>query len=76
MASSVHDIPREHLLAMLKDAVWSSGDRKEFERQGFSLSVTEDTALRDVNYRGVPLFDTQEEAILAHWEKYFSLVPK
>lgn len=69
--NSIDDIPREHLIKMLKEAAWSSADRSEFERQGFSLDVREETALRDVNYRHEPLCETREAAIIAQWQKHY-----
>jgi len=48
-------IPREHLLAMLKDAAWYSGGRREYgDHQGYSYDVNEETSLRDVLYRDEP----------------------
>lgn len=71
--SSCSEIPREHLLAMLKDAAWYSGDRIEYgDRQGYSYDVNELTSLRDVLYRDEPLYKTPEEAIYAHWRRHYS----
>ena len=64
-------IPREDLIAMLKEQAWSSAGRPEFSQQGHSLDVREETALRDVNYRDEPLFATPEIAILAHWKRHY-----
>lgn len=66
-------IPREHLLAMLKDAAWYSGGRAEYgDHQGYSYDVQEETSLRDVLYRDEPLYKTPEEAIEAHWRRHYS----
>lgn len=65
-------IPREDLIAMLKDAAWYSGGRSEYgEHQGWSYDVQEQTSLRDVLYRDEPLYKTPEEAILAHWKRHY-----
>jgi hypothetical protein len=70
--TSLDDIPRRHLVAMLTDAVWNSAGRECFkERQGYSLDVVEETSLRDVLYRDAPLYQTPQEAILAHWQRYY-----
>ena len=67
------EIPREHLIAMLKDAAWHSAGRQEYgEIQGYSYDVNEETSVRDVLYRDEPLYKTPEEAILAHWRRYYS----
>lgn len=68
---NLDQIPREDLLSMLKERVWYSGGRKEFDRQGYSLDVNEETAIRDVNYRGASLFDTPEKAIYQSWLTYY-----
>lgn len=71
LPQTIHDIPRQDLLAMLLETVWYSGNRREFDRQGYSLDVQEETAIRDVNYRNAPLFPTAEEAVIDHWRRYF-----
>lgn len=69
---TLDDIPRSHLIDMLADAVWNSAGRECFEdRQGYSLDVAEETALRDVLYRDEPLYKTPKEAILAHWRRFY-----
>lgn len=68
---NLHDIPKDHLILMLKSSVWYSADRPEFDRQGYSMEIDEETALRDINYRDVPLYPTAEEAIFAFWNKHF-----
>ena len=65
-------IPREHLVEMLKCAVWYSGGRECYgEHQGYSFDVDEETSLRDVLYRDEPLYKTPEEAIVAHWQRHY-----
>lgn len=69
---SIDDIPREHLIAMLRDAMWYSGGRECYgEHQGYSLAVTEGTSIRDVVYRDEPLHKTPEEAIVAYWTRHY-----
>lgn len=65
---TLDDIPREDLIQMLEEAAWRGGTK---EHQGYSYDVKEETALRDVVYRGEPLFKTPEEAIIAHWERHY-----
>lgn len=68
--SELDQIPREDLIAMLKERVWYSGNREEFkDKQGYSLYVNEETAIRDVVYRDWPLYATPEEAILEEWKR-------
>jgi hypothetical protein len=70
--SSLDDIPREDLIAMLKEAAWCSGGRPEYkDRQGYSYQVNEETSLRDVIYRDEPLYPTPEEALVAHWKRHY-----
>lgn len=67
------EIPREHLISMLRDAAWYSGGRDCYgEHQGYSFDVNEETSLRDVIYRDEPLYKTPEEAIVAHWQRHYS----
>lgn len=67
----VTQIPREHLISMLADAVWFSGNRDVYKRQGYSLDVSEGASIRDVNYRNKPLYDTPLAAIVAHWKRHY-----
>lgn len=70
---ALSEIPREHLIAMLKGAAWYSGGRECYgEHQGYSFDVQEETSLRDVIYRDEPLYKTPEEAIVAHWQRHHS----
>jgi len=69
---TLEDIPRSHLIAMLKDGAWCSAERECYgDRQGYSYDVNEQTSLRDVIYRDEPLYKTPEEAILAHWKRHY-----
>lgn len=62
------DIPKDGLIAMLKEACWQNHDRNKYEgRTGYSLEVREETAYRDILYRGAKLYPTAEEAIVAEW---------
>lgn len=66
------DIPREHLLAMLLEAAWYSGGRDCYKgAQGYSYDVCEETSIRDVVYRDEPLFETPQEALIAHWQRHY-----
>lgn len=70
---TINDIPQEDLIDMLRGAVWHSGNREEFgTNQGCSLDVQEETCHRDVLYRNERLFQTPEEAILAHWRRHYA----
>lgn len=74
---TIDDIPREHLIAILKERVWFSANRPEFEgNEGYSLAVQEETALRDVMYRDEVLYPTPEEAIVAQWEKHYKTLDR
>lgn len=48
--------------ALIDKAFWTAG-RDVFDRQGWSLEVDEETAIRDVNYRSAKLFPTADAAI-------------
>jgi hypothetical protein len=76
MTSLLDAIPREHLIAMLKDAAWFTGGRKEFGCDGYSLDVSEETCLRDVLYRDEKVYPTAEEAIHAHWIRHYNPQPR
>lgn len=67
-------IPREDLIAMLKESVWSTAGAKDAYggKSGFSLDVQENTAVRDIMYRDEPLYRTQSEAIVAHWDRHYN----
>jgi hypothetical protein len=74
--SVLDEIPRGHLIQMLKSAAWYSGGLECYgDRQGYSYSVREETALRDVLYRDEPLYKTAEEAIVAHWQRHYANNP-
>jgi hypothetical protein len=68
---TLDDIPREHLIEMLKDATWYSGGRDFGGKSGYSYEVDEETCYRDVNYRGAELHPTVERAILSFWKKFY-----
>lgn len=63
-------IPHADLVNMLRSHCWYSGGRPEFENQGYSFEVQEETALRDVNYRAAKLHATVDEALVAYWERH------
>lgn len=70
--SKLDQIPREHLIEMLKESMFYSHGGPELDgKEGFSLDVEHETAIRDVVYRKAPLFPTAEEAIVHHWERTF-----
>jgi hypothetical protein len=49
---------------LMERMFWTAG-RKEFDRQGWSHRVEEETAIRDVNYRDFKLYKTSHEAVRA-----------
>ena len=53
----------EAMRAALRDRCFYTGGRKEFERQGYSLLIDEETAIRDINYRNARLYATADEAV-------------
>lgn len=55
---------------ILMDRCFFTGDRKEFDRQGCSLLVEEETAIRSINYRNAPLHVTFDDALEAAIEFY------
>ena len=66
------EIPREHLIEMLLEAAWYSGEREQFgSNQGFSYDVCEETCYRDVLYRDEKLYSTREQALIAHWKRQY-----
>jgi hypothetical protein len=69
--SDLSQIPRDDLIAMLKEAAWYTGCNDKFPKQGYSFDVDEETAYRDVLYRHEPIYDTPEEAIVGHWRRHF-----
>lgn len=69
---TISDIPREHLIEMLKEAAWYSDGRTEIQGlKGYSFDVNEETCIRDVVYRDEELYTTAEEALLAHWQRHY-----
>lgn len=67
---AIDDIPTSDLLSILKERAWGTAGRPEFKRQGYSYELTDDTAIRDINYRNAPLYPTREKALFAYWEKF------
>jgi len=55
----------EALVETLRERCFSTGGRREFKKQGFSLMIDEETAIRDINYRDAVLFPTADEAVAA-----------
>jgi len=51
------------LRELLAEMMFCTANRKEFDRHGYSCLVREESAIRDINYRNAPLFETPEEAI-------------
>ena len=50
---------------LLEERCFGTHGRKDFNRQGFSLFIDEETAIRDINYRNAVLYDTAKEAVEA-----------
>ena len=61
----VEAIREEVVRSLLLDRMFSTAGRDVFDRQGYSLMIDEDTAIRDINYRDAVLYDTPEEALKA-----------
>jgi len=54
----------------LRERCFHTAGRKEFDRQGYSMTVDEETAIRDINYRDAVLHATADEAIDAALREY------
>lgn len=53
----------EELRGLLRERVFYTGGDPVFTRQGYSVEADSTTAIRDINYRNVPLYGTPDEAI-------------
>lgn len=58
------------LREILRDTCFWAGKVNGFDREGYSVLIDQDTAIRDVNYRDEPLHETREKAIEAAIEYY------
>lgn len=65
------DIPRNILEEMFKETVPFYGNDGVIKNCGYSLEVDPDCAIRDIEYREYPLFETPEEAILDCYKTHY-----
>ena len=56
---------------VLRCSCFYTAGRKEFDRQGYSLLVEEETAIRDINYRAALLHSSPDDAIDAAIAEYW-----
>ena len=49
---------------LIERIFWTAG-REEFDRQGWSCLIDEETAIRDINYRDAKLYNDAGQAIRA-----------
>jgi len=56
---------------VLRCSCFYTAGRKEFDRQGYSLLVEEETGIRDINYRDAPLHSSPDDAIDAAIAEYW-----
>ena len=63
----------EALRAMLREKCFNTSGRSEFNRQGFSLIVEEESAILSINCRNAELHPTVDAAIDAVVPQYFQL---
>lgn len=48
---------------LIKETIFWTANNPIYNRQGYSCFITQDTAIRDINYRDVKLYETADEAI-------------
>lgn len=56
-------IRHDAALEIMRERCFNTAGREEFDRQGYSLFITEFTAIRDINYREAPIFPTADRAV-------------